>query len=346
MKVLVTGHDGYIGAVLVPLLTRAGHEVEGLDTYFYEDCTFGLAAPKIPARRLDIRDVRPEHLAGFEAVIHLAALSNDPLGDLNPDCTYDINHRGSVHLAETAKRAGVSRFLYSSSCSLYGAAGAAAVTEEAEFAPVTPYGESKALAERGISPLADADFSPTYLRNATAYGVSSRLRGDLVVNNLVGLGLTTGEILIKSDGTPWRPLVHIEDISRAFLAMLEAPRELVHNQAFNVGRSEENYQVRDVADIVADVVPDCRVTYAPGGEPDKRSYQVDFSKLADTFPDYSPRWTVRLGVEELYDAYRANNLSARGFDGSTFLRIRRISELMDRGQLGPNLRWSVAAAVA
>ncbi len=346
MKVLVTGHDGYIGTVLVPLLRRAGHEVEGLDTFFYEDCTFGPAPPKIPSRRLDIRDVRPEHLAGFEAVIHLAALSNDPLGDINPGCTYDINHRGSVHLAETAKRAGVSRFLYSSSCSLYGAAGATSVNEEADFAPVTPYGESKALAERGISPLADTDFSPTYLRNATAYGVSPRLRGDLVVNNLVGLAVTTGEILIKSDGTPWRPLVHIEDISRAFVVMLEAPRGLVHDQAFNVGRTEENYQVRDVAGIVADVVPDCRVTYAPGGEPDKRSYQVDFSKLADTFPEFAPRWTVRRGVEELYDAYRANNLNARLFEGSTFLRIKRIREFLDRGELGPNLHWFATAEVA
>jgi nucleoside-diphosphate-sugar epimerase len=339
---MVTGHNGYIGAVLVPLLQAAGHEVEGLDTYFYEGCTFGPESPDPRAQRLDIRDVQLEHLAGYDAVIHLAALSNDPLGNLNPDCTYDINHRGSVHLAKTAKRAGVPRFLFSSSCSLYGAAGSDSVSEGADFAPVTPYGESKALVERDLSRLADSSFSPTYLRNATAYGMSARLRGDLVVNNLVGLALTTGEVLIKSDGTPWRPLVHIEDISRAFLVMLEAPLELVHDQAFNVGRSEENYQVRDIADIVADVVPDCRVIYATGGEPDKRSYQVNFSRLADTFPEFTPEWTVRRGAQDLYRTYCANGLTAEQFEGSTFLRIKRITELLDDGRLGSDLRWQRA----
>jgi nucleoside-diphosphate-sugar epimerase len=346
MKVLVTGHNGYIGAVLVPLFESAGHEVEGLDTYYYEGCTFGPDSVDPRAQRIDIRDVRPEHLAGYGAVIHLAALSNDPLGDLNPNCTYDINHLGSVHLAETAKRAGVPRFLFSSSCSLYGAAGANAVKEIADFAPVTPYGESKALTEGDLSRLADSDFSPTYLRNATAYGMSARLRGDLVVNNLVSSALTTGQVLIKSDGTPWRPLVHIGDISRAFLVMLDAPRDVIHNEAFNVGRSEENYQIRDIADIVAEIVPDCSVTYAPGGEPDKRSYQVDFSKMAETFPDWAPEWTLRRGVEELYQAYRANGLTADWFEGPTFLRIKRIRELLEGGRLDADLRWQNAAETA
>jgi nucleoside-diphosphate-sugar epimerase len=248
MRVLITGHDGYIGCVMVPLVKAAGHEVVGLDARFFEGCTFGREPTRVPADRLDIRDVNAGALEGFDAVIHLAALSNDPLGNLNPEITYDINHRASVLLARLAKSAGVKRFVYSSSCSLYGAGGDEDLTESADFNPVTPYGESKVLAERDVTKLADDDFSPTYMRNATAYGVSPRLRADIVVNNLVGYAYTTGEVLIKSDGTPWRPLVHIEDISRAFLAVLEAPRETVHNEAFNVGRQGENYRVREIAE--------------------------------------------------------------------------------------------------
>jgi nucleoside-diphosphate-sugar epimerase len=280
MRTLVTGHNGYIGSVLAPLIAAAGHDVVGLDTYLFEDCSLGEDTVRIESLRCDVRDVRATDLAGFDAIIHLAALSNDPLGNVNPQCTYDINHLASVRLARLAKQAGVPRFLFASSCSLYGVAGDALLTEDAAFNPITPYGESKVRVELDVAKLADDRFSPTFLRNATAYGVSPRLRADIVVNNLVGVAYTTGEVLIQSDGTPWRPLVHIEDIARAFLAVLEAPREVVHNEAFNVGRTEENYRVRDLAEMVQEIVPGSRVRYAEGGGPDPRCYRVDCGKLA------------------------------------------------------------------
>src|SRR6266850_564596 len=248
MKVLVTGCNGYIGAVMGPMLEKAGHQVVGLDSYLFEDCVFGSWTPNISALIKDIRDVQTSDLKGFDAIIHLAALSNDPLGDLNPECTYEINYRASVRVARLAKEAGVPRFLFSSSCSLYGVAGEDMVREGAAFNPITPYGTSKVLVEEDVSALADERFSPTFLRNATAYGVSPKLRGDLVVNNLVAFAYTTGEVLIKSDGSPWRPLVHIRDISAAFIAVLEARRELVHNECFNVGQTTENYRIREVLD--------------------------------------------------------------------------------------------------
>jgi nucleoside-diphosphate-sugar epimerase len=339
VRALVTGHDGYIGGALVPLFVDAGHEVVGLDSYLYAGCTLGRAQEEpIPAIRKDIRDVDVADLDGFDAVVHLAAISNDPLGDYRPETTYDINHAGAVRLATVAKRAGVKRFLFSSSCSLYGAAGDNFLDETADWNPVTPYGRSKLLAEQDMRALADDDFSPTYLRSATAYGVSRRLRGDLVVNNLVGYAVTIGEVLIKSDGSPWRPIVHIEDISRAFLAAVDAPRELVHDAAFNVGRTDENYRIREIADIVEDVVPGSRVVYADGAQPDTRCYRVDCEKIARTLPGFRPQWTAARGIEQLYEAYVAEGITLEQFESSRFLRIKRVKEQQALGRLGEDLR--------
>jgi nucleoside-diphosphate-sugar epimerase len=345
MRILVSGDKGYIGAVLMPMLRAEGHEVRGLDADLYEHCTFGTFSPDWPSLRKDLRDVELSDLRGFDAVIHLAALSNDPLGNLSPDLTYEINYQGSVLLATLAKQAGVKRFLFSSSCSSYGSAGEEYLSERAEFNPVTPYAHSKVLAERDIAKLADTDFTPTFLRNATAYGVSPRLRFDIVLNNLVAWAFTTKRILLKSDGTPWRPIVHVEDICRAFIAVLHAPAELVHNRAFNVGRTQENYQIRELAEIVKETVPGCVIEYACDAGPDKRCYRVDFGLIEKTLPSFQPKWDARKGAQQLYETYKRVGLGVEDFEGARYNRIDQIRQLLSTARLDRTLRWQTSSPV-
>lgn len=340
MKVLVTGFQGYIGSTMVPMLLKAGHQVVGYDSNLYERCTFapGGTLADIPAIRKDVRDVVWRDLAGFDAVIHLAALSNDPLGNLNPDITFAINHAASVKFAEAARNAGVQRFLFASSCSNYGMSEEELIDENGELRPVTAYGESKVLAERGIARLASANFCPIFFRPATAYGVSPRLRFDVVLNNLVAWAVTEGLIFLKSDGSPWRPIVHIEDISRAFIAGLAAPAEAVWNEAFNVGSTAHNYRIRDIAEIVTEVVPGSRLTFASDAGPDKRSYRVDFSKLARVLPDAVPRWDARAGARQLFGAIKSARLTSEEFEGPRYQRIAHIRHLVSTGVLDADLR--------
>jgi nucleoside-diphosphate-sugar epimerase len=346
MKVLVTGSQGYIGTVLVPMLIKKGYEVVGLDTDYYEQCTFYGDLPDVETIKKDIRDIEKHDVEGFDAIIHLAGLSNDPLGDYRPELTEDINEKASVRLAESAKAVNVKRFLFASSCSNYGAAGDNFLTEEAAFNPVTPYGRSKVKVEQALEQMADKDFSPTYIRASTAYGVSPRLRFDLVTNNLTAWAFTTGRVYLKSDGSPWRPIVHIEDISRAYIAALQAPREIVHNEAFNVGTTTENYQIREIAKMVKEVVPGCEVDFAPDAGPDKRNYRVDCNKIARVLHDFKPQWTARRGIEQLYEAYKKVGLTLEEFEGPKYMRIAHIKSLVDQERLDKNLRWQESKRIA
>jgi nucleoside-diphosphate-sugar epimerase len=346
MRVLVTGHEGYLGSVLVPMLAEAGHEVVGLDTGYFRECLLGPQPQEVRTLRMDLRDVTADALRDVrpEAVIHLAALCNDPLGNLDPDLTYDVNHRSSVRLARAAKDAGVERFLFSSSCSLYGAgADDAPLNETADFAPVTPYGDSKILSERDIALLADDAFSPVFLRNATAYGFSPRLRGDIVVNDFVGRALLSGKVQLNSDGSAWRPLVHAEDISAAFLALLEGPREVVHGRAYNIGQTSENYLIRDVAELVHEIVGG-EVTFAQGSGPDLRNYRVSCDLVATEVPSFKPQWTLRKGIEQLAEAYQRHGLTLDDLYGERHQRLARVNALLAAGDIDSSLRWTRVAA--
>jgi len=341
MRVLVTGHKGYIGTILVPMLIEAGHEVVGLDSDLYRECTFGNeeSIKHIPEIRKDIRDVKPSDIEGFEAIIHLAGFSNDPLGDLNPKLTYEINHAASVRLANLAKKVRVCRFIFSSSCSNYGAAGQDWVNEQSELKPVTPYGISKVRVEKDIMRLADSNFSPTFPRSGTAYGVSPRLRFDLVLNNLVAWAFTTGRVHLKSDGMAWRPIVHIEDIARAFIAILRAPLNLIHNQTFNIGQTKENYRIRQLAKIVAETVPGSQIEYAEGASRDKRCYRVDCSKLEKTLFEFKPQWNAKRGAKELYEAFKKFGLTLEEFEGPKYKRVVHLKHLLASGCLDKTMRW-------
>jgi nucleoside-diphosphate-sugar epimerase len=347
VRVLVTGHHGYIGSVLAPMLRDAGHDVVGLDTFFYRGCDFGSAAQLEPSLAVDLRDVSSADLDGFDAIVHLGALSNDPLGDLNSSWTYEINRDGTVALARAAKEAGVGRFVFASSCSMYGASGGdEELDETSDLRPITPYAESKVAAESALAELEGDGFAPVFMRNATVYGASPRLRLDIVLNNLVAWAHTTGAIRLQSDGTPWRPLVHVRDVATATGVLLDAPAELVSGEAFNIGSADQNYRIRDLAEIVRERLPECEVTFAEGASPDPRSYRVDFSKFSRAFPSFRCEWTAERGADELASAYESVGLTFDDFQGHRYVRLNQLKRLLDAGELGDDLRWIRATTAA
>ena len=341
-KIIVTGHTGFIGSLLAPMLVEKGYEVVGIDTkYFDEDCEFYAPKKGFLEIKKDTRDITEEDLKGAYAICHLAALSNDPMGDLDEQLTFDINHLASVEIAKLAKKVGVEKYIYSSSCSLYGIAdGDVALDETAEFNPVTAYAKSKVYSERDIVPLATDDFAVTFMRNSTAYGVSPKLRADLVVNNLVGWAVTTGQIKIMSDGSPWRPLVHAEDIARAFIAVIEAPKEVINRKSYNVGQTEENFQIRDIAKLVGEVIPNCEVIITGEHGGDSRSYRVNFDLIAKELPNFKPKWTLKEGIKEVYEAYKKYQMDDEKFNSKAFIRLKELQHLMSTNKINNKLFWS------
>jgi len=338
MKVLVTGNLGYIGSRLTNILLERGYTVRGLDTEYYRGGELIPLGFDIQQIRKDIRDVDISDVKGMDAVIHLAALSNDPLGQFNPELTYDINYRASIRLAELAKKAGINRFVVASSCSLYGIKGDEEINEEAPMEPVTAYAKSKVRVEKDLRKMADSSFSPVFMRPSTVYGVAPRLRVDIVLNNLVGWAFTTGKIKILSDGSPWRPAVHVEDISKAFIAALEAPQDIVHAEAFNVGQNKENYQIKDMAEAVKKVIPDCEIEFTGEHGSDSRTYIVNFDKIKERLK-FNPTWDIHKGAKELADAFKEHGLTEKEFTGNKFIRINRLKQLLNDKRINNELRW-------